>query len=72
MTPEEMQKRSNEKVAQINSLMNMLHIEVKAKDRIMPDGYIERVVVFIDHENYPPKEEKKNEEPEKTTEQAAV
>lgn len=54
MTPEEISKRSKEKVDQLKKLMMELSISVDAKERIDQNGFVERVVVFIDTERYSP------------------
>ncbi len=54
MTPEEISKRSKEKVDQLKKLMVELSISVDAKERIDQNGFVERVVVFIDTEKYSP------------------
>ncbi len=54
MTPEEISKRTKEKVDQLKKLMVELSISVDAKERIDQNGFVERVVVFIDTEKYSP------------------
>lgn len=57
MTPEEMQKRSAEKVQQVLNLMKMLHITVEARQRVNPEGgFLENIVFWMDNEAYPKKE----------------
>lgn len=61
MTPEEMQKKSAEKVQQVENLMGILHLTVEAKQVLTKQGIIENKVFFIDKEEYPKLEEKKDE-----------
>lgn len=53
MTPEQMQQKSAEKVKQVQELMKLLQITCEAKERINEQGFIEKMVFWIDHEKYP-------------------
>lgn len=53
MTPQEMQAKSADKVKQIMSLMSVLHVRVEARERITEQGFIEKLVFWIDEEKYP-------------------
>lgn len=53
MTPDEMRARSGEKVKQVTSLMEMLHLKVEARERIDEMGFIQKTVFWIDDEKYP-------------------
>ncbi len=53
MTPEQMQKSSQNKLAQIQNLMTLLHLKVDARQRVNPQGFIENVVFWTDDEKYP-------------------
>lgn len=53
MKPEEMQKRSKEKVQQVLDLMKSLQLEVAPKRKITKEMFIEDVVFWIDNEKYP-------------------
>lgn len=58
MSPEQMKKKSGEKVKQIMGLMATLHLKVEAKQRINDQGFIENLVFWIDDEKYPTEEVK--------------
>lgn len=53
MTPEQMQARSQQKLAQINDLMKLLHVRCEVRERITPDGFIEKIIFYTDDEVYP-------------------
>ncbi len=53
MTPDEMRAKSAAKVKQILELMKVLEIRAEAKDHISQDGFIEKLVYWIDDEKYP-------------------
>ena len=48
-----MRAKSSEKVQQVLSLMKVLNITVEARERVNDQGFIEKVVFWIDGENYP-------------------
>jgi len=56
MTPEQMQKRSQEKVTQIQNLMAGLQVRAEAREHVNREGFIEKVVFWIDEEQYPTEE----------------
>jgi len=64
MTPDEMRASSQKKFNQITDLMKLLQVSFMPREKITPDGFIEKVVVFTDDEKYPaaPVEERKPEE----------
>jgi len=54
MTPKQMQENSAKKVQQVIDLMKVLHIRVEVKEKLdMKTGFIEKLVFWIDDENYP-------------------
>ncbi len=53
MTPDEIKKRTEEKVTQVKKLCAELSLSLYGKQRLTPDGYIENVAYFLDTENYP-------------------
>lgn len=53
MTPEQMQKRSGEKVKQVLDLMKLLNINTEVRTKMDKGGFIEDVVFWIDNEEYP-------------------
>lgn len=53
MTPAEMQVRSQEKVKQITDLMSVLQISCEAREHVSREGFITKVVYWIDEEKYP-------------------
>lgn len=53
MTPEQMKKRSSEKVKQVMDLMKELHLRVEAREKVDQGGFIEKMVFWIDEEKYP-------------------
>lgn len=59
-----MKKRSSEKVKQVMSLMKTLHLRTEARDRIGEGGFMEKVVFWIDDENYPQPEPEVTETPD--------
>jgi hypothetical protein len=64
MTPEQMQKRSQEKVNQIQNLMAGLQVRAEAREHVNREGFIEKVVFWIDEEQYPTTQETPVVEPE--------
>lgn len=52
MTPDEMRAQSGEKVKRIMELMGSLNIRVEARERMTPEGFIEKTVFWIDDEKY--------------------
>lgn len=77
MTPEQMQARSQQKVKQVFDLMKLLHLKVEARERITEQGFIERIVFWVDDEQYPsatpePAGEKAQEETAETTKEETV
>ncbi len=69
MKPEEMQKKSAEKVKAINTLCKQLEVEILAKQSITEQGFIENIVFYLDTEKYDLDKEKIKEE--KTNEKTA-
>jgi len=53
MTPEQMRAKSAEKVKQIQGLMEVLQVTVECRERVTPEGFIEKIALFIDREQYP-------------------
>lgn len=53
MTPQEMQARSSDKVKEVMTLLKTLHLRVEARERMSQDGFIEKIVFWIDDEIYP-------------------
>ena len=53
MTPEQMQQKSAEKVKQVMDLMQTLNLKFEARERVGEGGFLEKVVFWIDEENYP-------------------
>lgn len=54
MTPQEMQKRSGEKVRQVMDLAKMLHLTCEGRQRVnLQTGMIELMVFWTDSEKYP-------------------
>lgn len=70
MTTQEMQKRSQEKVKQIHELMKLLQVNAECREQVTQQGFIERVVYWVDYEKYPqdpdPVETTEPKEPEHT------
>ena len=64
MTPEQMQQRSQEKVNQIQNLMAGLQVRAEAREHVTREGFIEKVVFWIDEEQYPTTQETPVVEPE--------
>jgi hypothetical protein len=63
MTPQEMQKRSRDKVQQVMDLAKMLHLRVEARQRVnKATGFIENIVFWADDEKYPEAEQPKGAE----------
>jgi len=48
-----MRQRSSDKVKQVLELMKVLHVRCEARERIDRDGFIEKMVYWIDDEKYP-------------------
>lgn len=64
MTPEEIKKKTDEKVNLITEMCKKLQITLSAEEVILDNGLIRKVIYYIDNENYPKKEvikEKKDE-----------
>lgn len=53
MTPDEMRARSKEKVKMITDLARTLHIKIECREKITEEGFIEKVIFFVDNEKYP-------------------
>ncbi len=53
MTTAEIQAKSREKLQKINDLIKELNVKSEVKQRVMPNGFIEDLVIFIDLEEYP-------------------
>lgn len=53
MKPEQMKERSGQKMRQVLDLMKVLHLRVEAKQVLMPSGFLENTVYWIDDEKYP-------------------
>jgi hypothetical protein len=53
MTPDKMRARSQQKVAQVTDLMTLLHLRHECKEKLSPEGFIEKVVFWVDDEPYP-------------------
>lgn len=68
MNKNDIQKRSQEKVNQVLSLMKTLRLEQKVKRQITREGFIEETIFWIDNEQYPFTEENVGEarDPEQT------
>ncbi len=56
MTPEAMRTRSSEKVRQVTDLMKVLSLRIEARERVNEQGFIEKLVFWIDDEAYAPAE----------------
>lgn len=54
MIPEQIQAKSSEKVRQVLSFMEALNITVEARERVNAQGFIEKLVFWIDNEKYVP------------------
>ena len=69
MTDKEKKQISQAKIKQILDLAKVLQIEIVMKKRLQKTGYIEDVIVFLDHEVYPeePANELQNEKQDTTT-----
>ena len=52
MTQEEINAKTQEKVAQIKSLCSMLKIQISAEQAIVEGGIIRNMVYFLDTEKY--------------------
>lgn len=64
MKPEEMQASSQRKFKQITELLKLLQVHIEPKEKLSREGYLEKCIVFVDDEKYPPPpiEEPKPEE----------
>lgn len=62
MTPEQMKQRSQEKVDQIVKLMETLQVRCEAREHIDQQGFLQRVVFWVDEEQYPEKEPETQED----------
>ncbi len=56
MTEEQMRERSAAKVKQVMEMMKILHLRTEARERINEQGFIEKVVYWMDDEQYKPAE----------------
>jgi hypothetical protein len=74
MTPEEIQKKSNDKIKAVETLLKQLELSIEAKQVLTKEGIIENVVFYRDLQKYPkpapvkpvnpaPAEEKKDVKP---------
>lgn len=63
-----MQKTSSAKVKKVLEMMKLLHLRVEAREKMNPQGFIERIVFWVDDEQYPLKEETPAEASATTTE----
>ena len=61
MTPEKMKEKSAQKVGQVIDLMNLLQLRVEARERVNEQGFIEKVVFWIDDEKYEQEEKIKTD-----------
>jgi hypothetical protein len=61
MTPEKMKEKSAQKVGQVIDLMNLLQLRVEARERMNEQGFIEKVVFWIDDEKYEQEEKIKTD-----------
>ena len=52
MTPQEMRARSGEKVEQVMSLITMLHLRIEVREKVTNEGFIEKIIYWIDEEKY--------------------
>lgn len=53
MKPEQMRESSQKKFKQITELMDLLQVTLMPREKITQDGFIEKVVIFTDNEQYP-------------------
>lgn len=60
MTPEEMKKKTEEKIAQVHALVKELKLTVRAEEIVDSNMMIKKVVYFYDNEIYPTKNETEN------------
>ena len=65
-------ERSQKKVNQVYELMNLLQLSMEAKDMITQEGFIQKIVVFHDHEVYPEANSIPSPEPEVAGPEVAV
>lgn len=74
MSPQEMQQNSQKKVNQVFELLSLLKLRVEARERINQDGFIEKIVFWIDDEQYPSlaPEAAQPESPQSAKEEAEV
>ncbi len=54
MTPDKMREQSTVKVKQVLDLMKVLNLRIEARERLSQDGFIEKLVFWIDDEKYVP------------------
>ncbi len=47
-----MRERSASKVKQVMEMMKILHLRVEARERITDQGFVEKLVFWIDDEKY--------------------
>lgn len=52
MTPDQMRERSASKVKQITDMMKILNVRVEARERMDKEGFIDKMVFWIDEEPY--------------------
>jgi len=52
MSPEQMQQKSTDKVQQVVDLMKSLDLRIEARERMNKEGFIEKIVFWIDEEKY--------------------
>jgi len=53
MTTPEIKAKSQEKMKKVYELMQQLEVKPEVKRKLMPSGFIEEMVVFVDMEQYP-------------------
>lgn len=53
MTQKEIQQKSSEKIKQIMDLMKGLEVTVEVRERVDQQGFINKMVYWIDNEKYP-------------------
>lgn len=53
MTPEQIQRRTDEKVGIIQEMMRQLQLTATAEDFMNSAGIIKKVIYWVDNENYP-------------------
>lgn len=60
MTKQQVQEKTKEKIEKIMKFLKELQVTYSAEEKITPDGYIKKVVLFSDNEEYKIDEETKN------------